>query len=126
MQGFKTSEEMEYSYWRGHALRKYFISTIKNKTGDSELAEWLSGHKPAHTDETYWYKDEDDIKERYLIALKFLSIDEGRIKTIESPEYKEVMKHLAGVGWVLELLDEDPKFQEEAKKAWMRRTNCKL
>ncbi len=119
--GFKTSEEMEYSYWRGHALRKYFISTIKNKTGDSELAEWLAGHKPEYTDDTYWYKDEEDIKERYLIALKFLSIDENRIKTMESPEYKEVMKHLSGVGWVLELLDDDPKFQEEAKKAWKRR-----
>lgn len=119
--GFQTSEEMEYSYWRGHALRKYFISTIKNKTGDSELAEWLAGHKPPYTDETYWYKDEEDIKKRYIKALEYLSIDEGRINSMESPEYREVMKHLSGVRWVLDLLDEDPIFREAAKKAWKRK-----
>ena len=112
--GFKTSQEGAYAWWRGHALRKYFISTIKNKLGDTELAEWLVGHKPDNTSSTYWYKDPEDLQKRYLQALEFLSIDGGRVLSFESREYRDVMKHLGGVKWVLELLDEDPEFQNDA------------
>ncbi|BDZ68554.1 site-specific integrase [Methanobacterium ferruginis] len=120
--GFEsTSENRAYSYWRGHALRKYFISTFKNKTGEGELAEWLAGHKPRFTDETYWYKDIDDLKEKYMAALEYLSIENTRVKDIETKDYKEVMKNLPVVGWVLELLDDDPEFQKEAKKALNRK-----
>jgi len=119
--GFKRVKEGAYAWWRGHALRKYFISTVKNKTGNSELAEWLAGHKPRDTDETYWYKDVEDIKEQYIVALEYLSIDEIRIKDFESKEYKEVMKSLSGVSWVLDLLDEDAVFREAARDALKRR-----
>ncbi len=119
--GFQRSKEGAFAYWRGHALRKYFVSTIKNKTGNIELAEWLIGHKPRYTDNTYWFKDVEDLKKDYLRALEFLSIDGGRVTDFESKEYKDVMKRLDGVGWVLDLLEEDEEVQAVVKKAVLRR-----
>lgn len=119
--GFQRSKEGAFAWWRGHALRKYFVSTIKNKTGNIELAEWLIGHKPRYTDNTYWFKDVEDLKKEYIRALEFLSIDGGRVTDFKSKEYREVMEHLGSVRWVLDLLDEDPEFRDDVKRAWIRR-----
>jgi len=119
--GFQRSKEGAFAYWRGHALRKYFVSTIKNKTGNIELAEWLIGHKPRYTDNTYWFKDVEDLKKDYVRALEFLSIDGGRVTDFKSKEYVDVMKRLDGVGWVLDLLEEDEEVQAVVKKAVLRR-----
>ena len=118
--GFQAYKKSAYAWWRGHALRKYFVSTIKNKTGNIELAEWLIGHKPRYTDNTYWFKDVEDLKKSYIQALEFLSIDGGRVTDFKSKEYRDIMKHLEGVSWVLELLDKDPKFREDARTALKR------
>ncbi|CAI4043396.1 integrase [uncultured archaeal virus] len=119
--GFQRNKEGAFAWWRGHALRKYFVSTIKNKTGNIELAEWLIGHKPRYTDNTYWFKDVEDMKKSYIQALEFLSIDGGRVTDFQSKEYRDIMKHLDGVKWILELLDEDPKFRDDARTALKRR-----
>jgi len=119
--GFQMPKAKAYAWWRGHALRKYFISTIKNKTGNMELAEWLVGHKPRYTDNTYWFKDVEDLKKSYVEALQFLSIDDGRVTDFQSKEYRDIKKYLKGVKWILELLDEDPKFRDDTKTALKRR-----
>ncbi|KAF5036120.1 hypothetical protein DSECCO2_578420 [anaerobic digester metagenome] len=87
--GFK-KDKGAYSYWRSHALRKYFISTIINKTGEKIIADYLAGHKISAQDRTYWQANPEDLKDHYLKALPYLSIDEANIKDYETKEFREL------------------------------------
>lgn len=81
--GFK-KEKGAYSYWRSHALRKYFISTIINKIGADIVADYLAGHKISEQDRTYWKADPEDLKKHYLKALPYLSLDKAKVKDVKS------------------------------------------
>lgn len=87
--GFK-KKDGAYSFWRAHALRKYFISTIINKIGDKVLADFLAGHKISDVDRAYWYMDPEDLKRRYMKALPYLSIDGVEVRTIEDRDYRRL------------------------------------
>lgn len=87
--GFK-KKDGAYSFWRAHALRKYFISTIINKLGDKVLADFLAGHKISDVDRAYWYMDPEDLKRRYMKALPYLSIDGVEVRTIEDRDYRRL------------------------------------
>ena len=87
--GFK-KKDGAYSFWRAHALRKYFISTIINKIGDKILADFLAGHKISDVDRAYWYMDPEDLKRRYMKALPYLSIDGVEVRTIEDRDYRRL------------------------------------
>jgi len=87
--GFK-KRDGAYSFWRAHALRKYFISTIINKIGDKILADFLAGHKISDVDRAYWYMDPEDLKRRYMKALPYLSIDGVEVRTIEDRDYRRL------------------------------------
>jgi integrase len=87
--GFK-KEDGAYSFWRAHSLRKYFISTIMNKIGDKVMADFLAGHKISDVDRAYWYMDPKDLKNRYLKALPYLSIDQVKVKDIKSDDFKRI------------------------------------
>ncbi|HOI71409.1 MAG TPA: tyrosine-type recombinase/integrase [Methanobacterium sp.] len=87
--GFQ-KESGTYAFWRSHALRKYFISTIINKIGEKTIADYMAGHKISEQDRTYWKTDPDDLKRHYIKALPYLSIDEAQVKDFESPEYREL------------------------------------
>jgi integrase len=99
--GFK-KKKGAYSFWRAHGLRKYFISTIMNKLGDKVLADFLAGHKISDVDRAYWYMDSEDLKNRYLKALPYLSIDQVKVKDIKSDDFKRI--------------EELEKYQEYMKK----------
>ncbi|MDP1552379.1 MAG: site-specific integrase [Methanobacteriaceae archaeon] len=99
--GFK-KEDGAYSFWRAHSLRKYFISTIMNKIGDKVMADFLAGHKISNVDRAYWYMDPKDLKNRYLKALPYLSIDQVKVKDIKSDDFKRI--------------EELEKYQEYMKK----------
>ena len=88
--GFNVTEKGAYSFWRSHGLRKYFISTIINNTGDHILADYLVGHKISALKRAYWKADPKKLKEKYLEVLPYLSIDEVKVKDIETKEYKEL------------------------------------
>lgn len=83
-----------YSYWRSHALRKYFISTIVNELGDKVLADFLAGHKIDNTTRAYWYMDPQKLKKRYMKALPFLSLDNVKVKDVESAEFKKLIQEI--------------------------------
>lgn len=89
--GFK-KEKGAYSYWRSHALRKYFISTIINKIGAKTVADYLAGHKISEQDRTYWKADPEDLKKHYLKALPYLTLDKRKVKDLESQEYKDYIE----------------------------------
>lgn len=67
-------ESQQWAFWRPHAMRKYFISTIINKTGDTVLAHFCAGHTVDRITGAYWFPDEEDLKLRYIEALPHLSV----------------------------------------------------
>lgn len=91
--GFKSPERGAYGFWRSHGLRKYFISTIINNTGDHILADYLVGHKINKIKRAYWIADPDKLLKEYKKILPYLSIDEIKSKNLESKEYKELKKN---------------------------------
>jgi len=86
--GFKR-EANTYSFWRAHALRKYYISTIINATKDKMFADYTAGHKINSVDKAYWKFRPEDLKKDYLEVLPFLSLDQAKVRDVETKEYKE-------------------------------------
>lgn len=86
--GFE-KEKGSYSYWRSHSLRKYFISKIINKSGDKTIADYMAGHAINAQDRTYWEANPDDLKKLYLKALPHLSIDQVKVRNIDSDTLKD-------------------------------------
>lgn len=123
--GFKR-EKGSYSPWRSHALRKYFISTMINKKGNKIIADFMAGHKISEQDRTYWQANPEDLKKMYQDALPFLSLDEAKVKDIESEEFRAIMedskqkdekiKILERRMELMEKLLSDKGVQEELKK----------
>jgi integrase len=92
--GFTASEKGAYGFWRSHGLRKYFISTIINNTGDHILADYLVGHKIDKTKRAYWKADPDKLKAKYMEVVGFLSIDESKFQVFRSEEFKKLTAEL--------------------------------
>ncbi|MBF4474277.1 tyrosine-type recombinase/integrase [Methanobacterium formicicum] len=89
--GFE-SESGSFCFWRPHSLRKYFISAISNHLGDHILADYLVGHKISNVRRAYWIMEPEVLKERYLKALPYLSIDKVRVTDVETREFKNIQK----------------------------------
>lgn len=87
--GFE-SESGSFCFWRPHSLRKYFISAISNHLGDHILADYLVGHKISNVRRAYWIMEPEVLKERYLIALPYLSIDGINVIDIETKEVRKI------------------------------------
>jgi len=87
-------EPGSYRSWRSHGLRKYFISTIINSLGDHILADYLAGHKIDNMKRRYWFADPNILKEKYLVALPFLSLEDTEVHSIKSPEFQKVEEEL--------------------------------
>lgn len=92
--GFTASEKGAYGFWRSHGLRKYFISTIINNTGDHILADYLVGHKIDKVKQAYWKADPDKLKAKYMEVVGYLSIDESKFKVFRSEEFKKLTAEL--------------------------------
>ena len=84
--GFKRDDNV-YSFWRSHAMRKYFISTVINKRGEKIMADFMAGHKIGKQDRAYWQANPDDLKDHYKKALPFLSLDGAKVKDVTSEEF---------------------------------------
>lgn len=92
-----------YRYFRSHGMRKYFMSTIINKTGNHELANYMVGHKISSTTRAYWFADPNALKKEYLKILPYLSIDGVKVKVIHSEEYMNMEQRLRSVEEELQL-----------------------
>ena len=104
--GFKR-DKGAYSYWRSHALRKYFISTLINKKGEKIIADFMAGHKINNQDRAYWQANSDDLKKMYQDALPALSIDEANVKDYETKEYREIKEENAALKVQLNEINKD-------------------
>lgn len=105
--GFENSEYGAYGFWRSHGLRKYFISTIINETGDHVLADYLVGHKISAIKRAYWKADPSKLKKNYIDVMEYLSIDGGKVKDYTSEEYTKIKKEMK------EMKEKDLKRQDE-------------
>lgn len=114
--GFKSGEDGAYSYWRPHAFRKYFISTIIRNTGDILLADYLVGHKISETTRAYWIVQPEEIKEKYLHVYKHLSIDSVRVNDLQTDDYRKMesmMNQMAEQKKIIETLMADHEFLKD-------------
>lgn len=109
-------EKGAYSPWRSHSLRKYFISTIINNIGDHTLADFLAGHKIDNIKRTYWKADPEKIKERYMRVFEYLSIDEVKVKSIETEGYLDLKNQMDVIMKVLEENDLQAEVQKRRKR----------
>jgi len=79
-----------YRSWRSHGMRKYFISTIINNTGDHVIAHYMAGHKIDSVTRSYWFADPEKLKEKYLTALPYLSLENTEVQIITSKDRQEL------------------------------------
>lgn len=101
-------------FFRSHALRKFFASTLHNKGMDYLEAEWLIGHRVKITTGTYIKPDIYRLKNDYAKILPFLSLNDVNPITLESPEFKEFKDNIE-----IESKSKDEKIkrlEEEIKK----------
>lgn len=103
--GFKSAEG-SYCFWRPHGLRKYFITTIIDNTRDHILADYLVGHKIDPVKRAYWIVDPEELKKCYMNALPYLSIDEIKVKDLESKEFTELKSLKSDIRRIQRLLKE--------------------
>ncbi len=82
-------EDGSYRTWRSHGMRKYFMSTIINKTHNYDLANYLVGHTISATERPYWFADPKELKKEYLKVLPYLSLDGAEVKEIKTEEIKK-------------------------------------
>ncbi len=78
--------------YRSHGLRKYFISTICNSTGDNTLADYLVGHVPDAVTSAYLIPDEKSYLKRYEQAYPFISLDKVKVKDFTSKDYSDLLE----------------------------------
>lgn len=79
-------------FFRSHALRKFFASTLKNNGIDNLTSEWLIGHKINIITDAYIKPDIYRMKKDYLDVLPHLSLEEVETKTVHSPEYQDLLE----------------------------------
>ena len=77
-------------FFRAHALRKYFATTIKNNGMDNLTSEWMIGHKINRITDAYIKPDIYRMKKDYFDVLPFLSLEKIEKRTVESDEYKKL------------------------------------
>jgi len=88
--GFGFSKRQRF--FKAHALRKFFATTLKNNGMDHLTSEWLIGHKIKSITNAYIKPDIYRMKKDYLDILPFLSLEEIKPKTVESDEFKKIME----------------------------------
>jgi len=52
----------------------------------------MAGHKISSQDRTYWLANPEDLKQHYIKALPYLSIDKAKVRDVESLEFKTIME----------------------------------
>lgn len=75
---------------RPHSLRKLFATTLEKNKVPHLTTRWLLGHTIDKTTEAYFKADPESLREDYISVVNELSTIDYEVKTIESPEFKEL------------------------------------
>ncbi len=81
-------------FFHAHALRKFFISTVKHYTSDYKKSKILSGHAVTKIEVAYEEIKKSVMKEFYCQLIPYLSIRDTKVHTIKSKEYLELENEL--------------------------------
>ncbi len=81
------------NFFRAHNLRKFFLSTFRQRTNDLFTLKVVGGHSLArNNDENYQEIPIKEIKRQYMQVIPFLSIKDTKVHTIKSKEYMDLEK----------------------------------
>ena len=117
--GFGFSKRQRF--FKAHALRKFFATTLKNNGMDNLTSEWLIGHKINSITNAYIKPDIYRLKKDYLDILPFLSLEKIGTKTVESDEYKELKEQYLNDSKAKEEEIQKLKAEKDEEMAEMRR-----
>lgn len=81
-------------FFHAHAMRKFFISTVKHYTSDYKKGKILSGHAISKIEIAYEEIKKDVMKEFYTQLIPYLSIRDTKVRTVNSKEFIELENEL--------------------------------
>lgn len=82
-----------YNRFRSHALRKFHASSLMNDGMNRDLVNDLQGRTKPITDNSYFFTDENSLKEEYIKHLPAVTIMKDVEKlSIKSPEFIQIEK----------------------------------
>ncbi len=80
-----------FSKSRSHALRKYFITTLKNAGMPSEKVDFMAGHTRPEVDEAYNDIDISKLKDLYITYLPYLQFEkEIKVHSLNTEDQKRL------------------------------------
>lgn len=80
------------SFFRSHSLRKYFATTISEHIPKLKVDRML-GHRVDAITDSYFKTNLPELKQSYIKAIPFISIEDTEVKVLES-EDKKLLKEL--------------------------------
>ena len=102
-------DKLNRDFFRAHNLRKFFLSTFRQKTNDSFTLKVVAGHTlRRNNDANYQEIPTYEIKKQYMQVIPFLSIKDTRVYTIKSKEYTELKEEVDYLKGIVEMII-DPK-----------------
>jgi integrase len=86
-------DKLNRDFFRAHNLRKFFLSTFRQKTNDAFTLKVVAGHSlRRNNDANYQEIPINEIKRLYMKVIPFLSIKDTRVYTIKSKEFMDLEK----------------------------------
>lgn len=86
-------DKLNRNFFRAHNLRKFFLSTFRQKTTDPFNLKVVAGHSiRKNNDMNYQELPIYDIKKQYMNVIPFLSIKDTKVHTIKSKEFMDMEK----------------------------------
>jgi integrase len=77
------------SFFRSHAMRKYFATTISEHISKLKV-DRLLGHRVDDQTNSYFKTNLPELKEAYIKAIPFISIEDTEVKILESEDKKRL------------------------------------
>nr|WP_302579089.1 tyrosine-type recombinase/integrase [Methanobrevibacter arboriphilus] len=82
-------------FFHGHAMRKFFRSTVAHNTSDYNKSKILMGHSISKIDLAYEEINEEIMRQFYMPLIPHLSIKETKVKTIKDDDFIMLEEELA-------------------------------
>lgn len=112
--GFGWQKNKRMRFFHSHVLRKFFGSTLK-EAGISELdVNWMLGHKPSKITGIYIKPSIKLLKNLYRNSVSNLSLEEVKLRDINSKEYDNLLKQLEESRQDAELREKEMKKRIDA------------
>ena len=77
-------------FFKAHALRRFFASTLESRKVPQLYTDWMIGHTVKAVTGAYFKPNVNALKNEYLRVLPYLCISDVEVKTLESIEFQEL------------------------------------